>query len=40
MSRPVSAMSKFTLMQNRDVNDKVQLLRGVEASLLQRMDPS
>ena len=33
-------MSKFTLMQNRDIHDKEEMLRGVEANLLQRMDPS
>ena len=40
MKRPVSAMSKMTLKTNSDLHNKIMLLRGVEASLMQRMDPN
>ena len=33
-------MSKMTLKTNSDLHNKIMLLRGVEASLLQRMDPN
>ena len=40
ISRPISVMSKMTLKTNQDLNDKISILRGVETTIMERLDPT